>query len=409
MVPGTPEADGKPVKLDATILTTDPATPRPAIVLAHGFGGTKADSEPTARTLALAGYTVIIYTARGFGASGGLIHLDNPAYEGADARKLVDLAASRPEVAKDGDDPVIGFAGASYGGALSFLAAGLDHRVDAIVAGVHLAQPAAGALPAVPGGRRGQFAGRCHSREPPGRVQTALGLLVVLQRRGRPAIRPVRQPQTRWAVRSIRPGAVSGLSHAAETGEADAKLSALLDESGLEKIVPTIQAPTLIIQGEDDTLFPLDQADANFRGLPATTPATMKWVAGGHDAEISVDPLIDDLEDMVRPLPEARRQRRRHLVFGACAGDIAAWGGSWHPRPRDPHRSVLSGPRVRSRGSAGSTQRRAAKHRGSAGWVAGGADQPSRDRRCFRAEPPAWPATRSACCPVSRPASPASR
>ena len=71
MVPGTPEADGKAVKLDATILTTDPAAPRPAIVLAHGFGGTKADSVATARDLALAGYTVIIYTARGFGASGG--------------------------------------------------------------------------------------------------------------------------------------------------------------------------------------------------------------------------------------------------------------------------------------------------------------------------------------------------
>ena len=81
MVLGTPEPDGKPVALDATILTTDPATPRPAIVLAHGFGGTKHDSESTARTLALAGYTVIIYTARGFGNSGGLIHLDNPSYE----------------------------------------------------------------------------------------------------------------------------------------------------------------------------------------------------------------------------------------------------------------------------------------------------------------------------------------
>ena len=114
-VPGTREPDGKPVELDVSILTTDPSTPRPAIVLAHGFGGTNADSEPTARTLALAGYTVIIYTARGFGASGGLIHLDNPAYEGADARKLVDFAASRPEIAKNGDDPVIGFAGASYG------------------------------------------------------------------------------------------------------------------------------------------------------------------------------------------------------------------------------------------------------------------------------------------------------
>jgi ABC-2 type transport system ATP-binding protein len=54
LVPGTPEADGEPVDLDATILTTAPATPRPAIVLAHGFGGTKIDSEPKARTHALA-------------------------------------------------------------------------------------------------------------------------------------------------------------------------------------------------------------------------------------------------------------------------------------------------------------------------------------------------------------------
>ena len=113
------------MELDATILTTAPATPRPAIVLAHGFGGTKADSEATARTLALSGYTVIIYTARGFGASGGRIHLDHPAYEGADARKLVDLAASRPEVSKDGDDPVIGFAGASYGERCRFWPPGL--------------------------------------------------------------------------------------------------------------------------------------------------------------------------------------------------------------------------------------------------------------------------------------------
>ena len=36
---------------------------------------------------------MITYTARGFGDSGGLIHLDNPAYEGADAQRLIDFAA----------------------------------------------------------------------------------------------------------------------------------------------------------------------------------------------------------------------------------------------------------------------------------------------------------------------------
>ena len=295
MVSGTPEANGKPVKLDATILTTDPATPRPAIVLAHGFGGTKADSEPTARTLARDGYTVIIYTARGFGRSGGRIHLDNPAYEGADARKLVDLAASRPEVAKEGNDPVIGFAGASYGGALSFLAAGLDHRVDAIVPAFtwhslrqalfpqyQVVGPARSPADVSPANRQGVFKQRWAS-------------LLFSNAAGGNSSNEQRQNQNGLCGR-FDPVLCRGYLAAAETGEADHKLKALLDESGLEKILPAVKAPTLIIQGEDDTLFPLDEADANFRGLPAATPAEMKWVAGGHDTEISVDPLIDDLE-----------------------------------------------------------------------------------------------------------------
>ena len=132
-VPGTPEADGTAVTLDATLLTTDPGVARPAVVLAHGLGGTKTDSLPTARSLARDGYAVLVYTARGFGASGGDVHLDDPAYEGRDAVAMVDAAARRPEVERSGDDPVIGFAGASYGGAVALEAAALDPRIDAIV------------------------------------------------------------------------------------------------------------------------------------------------------------------------------------------------------------------------------------------------------------------------------------
>jgi ABC-2 type transport system ATP-binding protein len=296
MVPGTPEADGRPVELDATILTTDPAEPRPTIVLAHGFGGTKIDSEPTARSLALAGYAVIIYTARGFGKSGGRIHLNNPAYEGADARKLVDFAASRPEVAKEGNDPVIGFAGASYGGAVSLLAAGLDHRVDAIVPAftwhslrqalfpqhqvVGIARSPADVSPA---NRQGVFKQRWAA-------------LLFSNTSGRGSLTNEQLQDQDGLCGRFDPALCRGYLATTATGEADDKLKALLDESGMEKILPAIKAPTLIIQGEDDTLFPLDQADANFRALPVTTPAEMKWVAGGHDSEISVDPLIDELQ-----------------------------------------------------------------------------------------------------------------
>jgi ABC-2 type transport system ATP-binding protein len=296
-VPATPEADGKPVELDASILTTDPATPRPAIVLAHGFGGTKIDSEPTARTLARDGYTVIIYTARGFGASGGRIHLDNPAYEGADAVKVVDLAASRPEVAKDGNDPVIGFAGASYGGAVSFLAAGLDPRVDAIVPAFtwHSLRQALFPQNQVVGDARSLADVDPANRE--GVFKQRWASLLFSNAAGRSAVTNQQSQNQDGLCGRFDPTLCQGYLEAAETGKADAKLSVLLDESGLEKILPAIHAPTLIIQGEDDTLFPLDQADANLRGLPPTTPAEMKWVAGGHDTQTSVDPLIDDLEE----------------------------------------------------------------------------------------------------------------
>ena len=40
----------------------------------------------------------------------------------------------------------------------------------------------------------------------------------------------------------------------------------------MERVLPRITAPTLIVQGEQDTLFTLDQADANFRGLPGHDP-----------------------------------------------------------------------------------------------------------------------------------------
>ena len=46
-----------------------------------------------------------------------------------------------------------------------------------------------------------------------------------------------------------------------------------------------ITAPTLLIQGETDTLFPLSEADANARGIAANgTPVKVYWYAGGHDA-----------------------------------------------------------------------------------------------------------------------------
>jgi ABC-2 type transport system ATP-binding protein len=287
--PGTPEPDGEPVTLDTSLWTTDPGVPKPAIVLAHGFGGTKDDAAQIAATLARTGYTVLTYTARGFGASGGLIHLGNPAYEGRDAVRVVDEAAARPEVAQDGGDPLIGFAGASYGGAAALLAAGLDPRVDAIVSAFtwhslrqalvpqHAVSGAGTSLADVtPDDQVGVF------------KQRWAGLFFLSGLQGGSGT-PGQGPQLcgRFATDICQEYLQTAL-----TGDPSQGLLNLLDRSSMDRVLPQITAPTLIVQGEDDTLFTLDQADANFRGLPAGTPAAMAWVEGGHDGGIDLDRLL---------------------------------------------------------------------------------------------------------------------
>ena len=91
------------------------------------------------------------WTARGFGRSGGEIHLDSPDYEVRDAQRLLDWLAARPEVRTDAPgDPRVGVVGGSYGGGLALLLAapgpaGRRDRPDD-----HLERP----VPRVPAGER---------------------------------------------------------------------------------------------------------------------------------------------------------------------------------------------------------------------------------------------------------------
>ena len=66
-VPGGPGV-ANAVRLDATVYR--PAvTPAPAVLLAHGFGGSKGSVSAEATALARRGFVVLAWTARGFGAS----------------------------------------------------------------------------------------------------------------------------------------------------------------------------------------------------------------------------------------------------------------------------------------------------------------------------------------------------
>ena len=59
-----------------------------------------------------------------------------------------------------------------------------------------------------------------------------------------------------------------------------------------------ITAPTLLVQGEQDTLFGLDQADANARQIAAAgAPVKVAWFAGGHDGGRPGHALRDEIGD----------------------------------------------------------------------------------------------------------------
>ncbi|MEI6622091.1 MAG: alpha/beta fold hydrolase [Actinomycetes bacterium] len=279
-----PGANGQPVTLDASVYTPTTGLPAPAVVLAHGFGGNKNDMEPLAQELVKNGYVAITYSARGFGRSGGEISLNSPQYEVKDAQLIVDWLSKDPDVLQDGaSDPRVGFAGGSYGGALSLLVAGYDSRVDAIAPSItwnDLAQSLfpqfaeaadAPTVPTTPASVRplptsgvfkklwsGLFFGSGASAGP-GSTPTTCG---------------------RFAADVCR-----AYQQTAITGVPTPEIIKLMNASSPASVIGRIKAPTLLVQGQADSLFPLSEADANAAGIASNgTPVKVVWFDGGHDA-----------------------------------------------------------------------------------------------------------------------------
>ncbi|MEU3724449.1 alpha/beta fold hydrolase [Streptomyces sp. NPDC031705] len=265
--------------MDTSFFTAgDPARRRPAVLLGHGFGSSKDDVRAQAERLARDGYAVMTWSARGFGRSGGKIGLNDPEHEVKDVSALIDALAGRPEVRLDADgDPRVGVAGASYGGAVALLAAGHDRRVDAVApqitywnladalfpqgvfkklwAGIFFTTGAADGLqqarPAPGGGAAGMPGGGAAGTPGCGRFEPALCAMY---------------------------------ERVAVAGKPDAEARELLERRSPSAVGDRIKVPALIVQGQDDSLFPLDQADAMARAIAANgAPVAVDWMAGGHD------------------------------------------------------------------------------------------------------------------------------
>ncbi len=272
----------------------DAEHPAPAVLATNGFGGSKADGSTDAlgRAFASSGYVGLVYSGLGFGGSGCLITLDDPATDGRAASALVDfLAGTRPAddgttadfVSDDGPgDPRVGMIGGSYGGAVQLATASVDHRVDALVPLItwndlaySLAPNAAGASRGVSSDTAGVFKWQwTNGFYLMGEAQPLLAPSLDPSRFGNPACLHF-APRACDTIRFLN----SGRFPAGRTGAVLSYARSVSPVSYLSGVT----APTLLVQGQADSLFTLNEATATYRTLKARgTTTKMIWQAWGH-------------------------------------------------------------------------------------------------------------------------------
>ncbi len=261
----TSAADPSPVQLDADVYIPE-VTPAPAVLLAHGFGGSKEGLAEEAQLLAEAGFVVLAYTARGFGSSTGLISMNAPDFEVADASALIDYLASLASVTTDGPgDPVVGVAGGSYGGALGLLLAGYDARVDAVAADITWNDL-----------ETSLFAQSAVEGVQPGVLKSLWTSLFFSSGLGLEPGQPVNE------CGRFTPEWCAAYVEAVTKGKVSTEASALMEKSSPRSVTERITAPVLLGAGLSDSLFPLSQANANAEQI-VNAPVKVVWHSGGHD------------------------------------------------------------------------------------------------------------------------------
>ena len=257
-------------RIDTSYYTAGGDGRRPAVLLGHGFGGSKDDVREQAEKLARDGYAVLTWSARGFGRSTGRIGLNDPAHEVQDVRRLIDWLAERPEVRLDkAGDPRVGVTGASYGGAISLLAAGYDTRVDAIAPQITYWNLADALFPE--GVFKKLWSGIFFSTGSAGAPGVPSGV-------------PAAPASASPACGRFTDELCAMYQRVAVTGKPDAAARALLEARSPSAVGARIKTPALIVQGQADSLFPLSHADAMARTIAANgAPVAVDWIAGGHD------------------------------------------------------------------------------------------------------------------------------
>ena len=267
----------------------------PAVLTTNGFGGSKDDQAGLGKYLAGRGYAVLSYSGLGFGGSTCKITLDDPAVDGQAASQLISylagstgtafLDAGRTKPAPRLDvvkldkpgDPRVGMIGVSYGGGIQFATASIDQRLDTIVPGATWNDLSYSLSP----NNTSQTTGVSTSTPGAAKLFWALGFSALGVTGG--VSKALDDPTRLVPCPNFADFVCPALVTAGVTGTVDATAIAELRKRSVASYIAKVKIPTLLFQGQADTLFNLNEGTATFNALrKAKVPVKMLWVNGGH-------------------------------------------------------------------------------------------------------------------------------
>lgn len=234
----------------------------PAILTTNGFGGSYTDQVALAELAVRYGYVVLTYSGLGFGGSGCNIELDSRAYDGEAASQLVSYLGTLKAVKKDGkDSPVVGMVGGSYGGEVQFAAAAIDPRIKAIVPMITWNDLAYSLAP------NNSSASFKWEKAAPGVLKWEWTSLFFGDGLAEPYENPTATPFPPSSCPGFDASVCQAYLQSVSAGYPTPSVVSLLEKDSVVSYYKHVRAATLLMQGEDDSLFDIAEAVANYKDL----------------------------------------------------------------------------------------------------------------------------------------------
>ncbi|MDP9182175.1 MAG: hypothetical protein M3P04_05300 [Actinomycetota bacterium] len=296
-------------KVDIDLYTpagVDRRHPAPAILTTNGFGGSKTDQAGAAKWAAGHGYVVLSYSGLGFGAdpqsgrrgSDCKISLDDRQHDGVAGKQLVDFLGGikaaddgtkvdyvvKDRVAHDGKvhpgDVRVGMVGGSYGGQIQFAVAAVDPRVDTIVPLITWNDLAYSLAPnnatLAPGTVRYSVPGT-------EKIDWTSAFFALGIANGAEGAVTAQDPTRLGPCPNFLDDACKIKLTMDALGYADDTAMAFARNASVSSYLDKIRIPTLLGQGQADTLFTLREAAATYSALKARrVPVKLMWQSWGH-------------------------------------------------------------------------------------------------------------------------------